>query len=195
MKDKVIHLLLDLSSVWVEEVLRNRTLNFDVSFDKLFFQSQATTSQFLATFAKSTFCVPDSFQVLFDSINGTQVCIVFFPFVLTQMNGLLLRFDWRYGIYFLTFPNRIVSPSCTPFYHHSVEITVHQSHEDTLIAYKRHRDLSDGVVMNMEVLAYFSLSSGIENNSCYKKSCPSYVVSHNTQLDIVTRNNKQYSYD
>jgi len=80
MKDKVIHLLLDLSSVWVEEVLRNRTLSFDVSFDKLFFQSQTTTAQFLVTFAKSTFCVQDSFQVLFDSINGTQVCIVFFPF-------------------------------------------------------------------------------------------------------------------
>ena len=80
MKDKVFHLLLDLSSVWVEVVLRNRTLNFDVSFDKLFFQSQTTTSKFLLTFAKSTFCVQDSFQVLFDSINGTQVCIVFFPF-------------------------------------------------------------------------------------------------------------------
>ena len=58
----------------------------------------------------------------------------------------------------ISLPDWVVAPSSSTFDHHSIKIGLYNSNEDTLIANERHGDLSDVVMMNVDVLALFGLA-------------------------------------
>ncbi len=86
----------------------------------------------------------------------------------------LLLFAFMGGTrrHIIGFPNWVVAPSSSTFDHHAIEVGLHNCHEDTLIANERHSNLSDVVMMNVDVLALLGLASRVPDNCCEQESCP-----------------------